>query len=285
MAIDQDVLLQYLSQLTPQDFASLLGMADQGGAVGSTGRLAAAGLSPNAYAAANVLYGLVDQGMSPDQAVASFVQSEANTSGVISPEEREKVINLFVDDIKQSNQRVGENQNLELLKSLGMEEAALLIPALQRDMAGTASQYSRSEQYLPDLQNAMLKLQESSASRREGVKKKEKAEESASKWYNKITRPILAAAPFLGSVIQAKQMENVSDINWGGKEGYDIVERDKRNVQLLKELTKQRETQDAKMQDFINAAVTASLKDAGITQPAPSYFDMQKLLLMRGLNG
>jgi hypothetical protein len=283
--MDQDVLLQYLSQLTPQDFASLLGMAEQGGTAGNTGRLAAAGLSPNAYAAANVLYSLVDQGMSPDEAVSNFVQSETNTSGVISPEEREKVINLFVEDVKESNKRVGENANLDFLKSMGMEEAALLIPALQRDIASTPQQYSRSEQYLPDLQNAMLKLQESSASRREGVASRKKAEESASKWYNKIARPIIGTMPFVSGIVQAKALDNASDINWGGEEGEKIVEQNRRNVQLLKELAKQRQTQDAKMQGFIDAAVASSLKDAGISQPAPSYFDMQKLLLMRGLNG
>jgi hypothetical protein len=283
--MDQDVLLQYLSQLTPQDFASLLGMAEQGGAAGGTGRLAAAGLSPNAYAAANVLYSLVDQGMSPDEAVSNFVQSETNTSGVISPEEREKVINLFVEDVKESNKRVGENANLDFLKSMGMEETALLIPALQRDIASTPQQYSRSEQYLPDLQNAMLKLQESSTSRREGVAKREKAEKSSKLWYNKIGRGIIGASPMLGLLTQAKALDNASDINWGGEEGEKIVEQDRRNVQLLKELAKQRQTQDTKMQGFIDAAVASSLKDAGVSQPAPSYFDMQKLLLMRGLNG
>lgn len=283
--MDQDVLLQYLSQLTPQDFASLLGMAEQGDAVGGTGRLAAAGLGPEAYIVANGLYTALEQGMSPDEAIASFVDAESRNPGKISPEEREKIINLFVEDVKQNNQRVGENANLEFLKSLGMEEAALLIPALQRDVASTPSNYSRSEQYLPDLQNAMLKLQESLSSRREGVAKREKAEKDANLWYNKVGRALVSRIPVVGTITQQKQRENLPDINWGGQEGEKIVETDKRNLELLKELTKQRQTQDAKMQEFINAAVSASLKDAGISQPAPSYFDMQKLLLMRGLNG
>lgn len=283
--MDQDVLLQYLSQLTPQDFASLLGMAEQGGAVGGTGRLAAAGLGPEAYIVANGLYSALEQGMSPDEAIASFVDAESRNPGKISPEEREKIINLFVEDVKQNNQRVGENANLEFLKSLGMEEAALLIPALQRDVASTPSNYSRSEQYLPDLQNAMLKLQESLGSRRQGVAERKKAEKDANLWYNKVGRALVSRIPVVGTITQQKQRENLPDINWGGQEGEKIVETDKRNLELLKELTKQRQTQDAKMQEFINAAVSASLKDAGISQPAPSYFDMQKLLLMRGLNG
>jgi hypothetical protein len=262
-------------------------MGNQGQGIANTGALSAAGLSPAAYNAAQTLYALTSQGMSPEEALRAFSENVANNVVTISPDEREKVVNLFVGDVKASRESSAGTPALDVLKDLNAEDLAPLIPALQQDLATQTPKFNAGYSEANDLLKAAQDYQQNMALRKQGSAERRAAEKKAASEpsWKAVLRKLVGAVPVVQGINQLKMTSPSNKIDWGGEEGQKIVEKNMKNVDLLKELVKMREQQNTDRQALIDSAVSYSLKQAGITQPAPSNFDMQKLILMRGLRG
>jgi hypothetical protein len=154
-------LLILLQSLTPQAYMDMYeqGVSSQlGEQVPYTGRVIAAGLGGDAIAAADELYQVWEQGYSPEDAARMFSTAISQKDFVVTPEDQEKIISAFMNDV-QNKAKVGTpNANpLAAFQEMGMPELAALAPALQKQLeqqeARTIKPAASTMQWLKELED------------------------------------------------------------------------------------------------------------------------------------
>lgn len=278
MATNDQVLLEYLSQLSPQGLLGLMNANAGSPNDYTSGLLSSAGLGENAHRAAQTLYALWQQGDSPEMALQKMSDSLSSGEVNLSPEEQQKVVDLFTKDVTDWRKTAGQG-SFDNLKAIGGERLGLLLPYAQAEAAKVETPFSTTNKYAEDLQSAMQKLAEMQTTEQSAKAKVKKQKDVP--WYQ---RGIISAIPVVGDIAR-RLGPNMEEQMIAAGAGAKDVKKAQNQVNLVQDLIKQQQTRDAKMEAFKNAAVAKTLQDLGYSGSAPSDFDIQKLLLMRGLSG